>query len=231
MVLSTLVNVTPPVSARMMAFRLWALFEKLSVPPPDNWTLVFSRSLTRSPTELNWRRPELEMLPLMKKSMLSATMSVSPASMVRVPMLTTMSRVTTDAMALPLSMHTLTVVLLGTAPVLHIAALLQLPVPPSQFVVLPVHTDMPSGWAPPSPPLPPTTRNPVSLATKPPPGVVEVASSVWAEVVDDPPEAGLASWTRLAAGKSTEVVAPASITAPVGSTAMPRPLSELVPPR
>src|SRR5579862_7422924 len=135
--------------------------------------------------------------------MLLAMLRVSPLSIVSVPTVTLISKVTTEATAFPSSMQTFVLALFGTAPVLHIAALLQLPVPPSQLVVVPVHavggSPGPEAWAFNLSPLPPAAAlplmfTPIIFAVNAPPATWSAASE---------------GCINFAAGKSVDVVKPA----------------------
>src|ERR1700732_4895376 len=134
MVLSTLVNCAPQLQLALMMAGPMPEVVSVSVPPPDKLTGPWILRNVLFWPALTVMCPEFEILPAAAREVLSLMMRLSPLSIVRVPTLTLMSSVTCKLAALPSSMHTFVLALLGTAPVLHFVESLQLPAPPRQLV-------------------------------------------------------------------------------------------------
>ena len=205
--------------------------DSVTVPPPVRLTAPEICRNVLLAAALIWIWPAFPIFPATTREVLLLMIRLSSLSMVRLPTLTLMSRVTCEATALPLSMQTFVLVLLGTPP-LHFAGLLQLPAPPCQMVLLAGQMGAAFGeglldlFA-----APIKAFKPVIFETNAPPG---------AAVGDEAPEpveaeefvmGGVESNGRLARGKSTEVVAPEKYAAPSESSAMPRASSAPLPPR
>ena len=136
-VLLTFVS-TAPLPDSLMTATPPSDMDSVTVPAPERLTAPeIDRNVLLAPALIRIC-PALEIFPATTRLWLLPIVRLSPLSIVSVPTDAAISRVTTESAALPSSMQTLVLVLFGTTPVLHIAALLQLPVPPSQFVVVPV---------------------------------------------------------------------------------------------
>src|ERR1700691_5170869 len=113
--------------------------DMVTVPPPERLTAPEIDRNVLLAAALIWICPALEIFPATTRLWLLPIVRLSPLSIVSVPTVAAISRVTTESAALPSKMKALVLVLCGAPPVLHSAAFLQFPVPPSQFVVVPVH--------------------------------------------------------------------------------------------
>src|SRR5208282_3429511 len=145
MVLPALVSAAEQLHAALMMAWPAPLSAIVSVPPPDKVTGPSIRKNVLSAAASIEICPEFEMLPAATSVWLSLMIRLSPLSIVSVPTVTEISSVTCEFTGLPSSMHTFVLELLGTTPVLQLAASLQFPVPPSQIVAFPVQFVPPGG--------------------------------------------------------------------------------------
>ena len=116
--------------------------DSATVPPPVRGTLPEIIRAAVVVAALIAICPALEILPVTVSVVLLLMVSLSPLSIYRLPTVTVSSRVTKDVPGVPSAIQTFAP-LAGTAPPTHIAALLQLPEPPIQLVVIPEHAVVP----------------------------------------------------------------------------------------